>query len=111
MSDLKFLSDMSFESPFIVNHMFPALRSHCQSLGLQFYGIDLYNSIPSLLQSPPPDSRIHDGRESSECLEKPWEERVLYQLEREGMLKLAIWEIKKCQIMSTGPNFVVRDVF
>lgn len=91
--------------------MFPLLRSHCQSLGLQFYGVDLYDSIPSLALDPQTLDK------ESTCVEETAKEngpihddRFIYKLEKEGFLKLAHKEIKLSQGMSAGPSFVVSFI-
>ena len=67
--------------------MFPKLRKFCQSLGLQFHVVDMYRDI---LANP-------------ECSD------TMYKLEGEGVLQLALEEIKRCQQMSAGPTFIVSD--
>lgn len=68
--------------------MFPWLRKYCSSLGLHFNVVDLYNSFPV----------------DADCSEE------MYQLESQGMLQLALEEVKLCQHTSAGLTFVVSQI-
>lgn len=100
-----FFLDSAHERFCIVRDVFPALRSHCKSLGLQFYGVDMYSALPSSLCCSTDGGTPGDG--TSNELYASREYGTLYQLERIGVLKLAVEEIKLCQRLSAGPNFVV----
>lgn len=86
-------TDTDFEKSNINEHAFSHLRSYCQSLGLHFYGVDLYDSIP--LEGIPPLA-TEDG-----ALD------YIYELEQREIFRLAASEVKLCQTESSGPAFVV----
>ena len=70
----------------------------------------MYNSLPSSLSSElvaAPETPSEHGGESSKNLNEAKDDGILYQLERKGILKLTVDEIKRCQRLSAGPNFVV----
>jgi len=75
-------------------HVFPQLRSCCQSLGLQFCGVDLYKSLSYSLV---PQQARRQGEE----------EHDIFKLELGGVFELAAKEIELCQEISSGPAFVV----
>ncbi len=97
-------ADSTYERSSIVRNVFPLLRSHCNSLGLQFYGVHMYSALPSSILSC--SETVREG-EASDGLKTSQEDGTMYQLERIGVLKLAAEEIKSCQRLSAGPNFVV----
>ena len=68
--------------------MLPQLRKFCRSLGMYFKAVDLYSDIPR----------------SAECSE------VMHRLESQGILRLALEEVKLCQKMSAGVTFVVNHI-
>ena len=68
--------------------MLPQLRKFCRSLGMYFTAVDLYSDFPR----------------SAECSE------VMHRLESQGILRLALEEVKLCQKMSAGVTFVVNRV-
>ena len=107
-------ADTLYERLHIIKDVFPCLRSHCASLGLQFYGVDLFRSLPSSLarsrrRVSSVDKRV--SRSGSTGSDKDYttlqEDGTLYQLERMGVFKLVPREIELCQNLSAGPNFVV----
>ena len=94
--------DSKHEKSCVSEDVFPALRSHCKSLGMQFHAVDFYSAVPL----PPPRDRetmAADEEESGQSIE----DGVIHHLERKGIFKLATEEIKKCQTLSAGPNFIV----
>ena len=80
--------DTVVEKDYLFKHAIPKLRQFCQLLGIQFHAIDFYCALPH------------------HCV-TPGAADIVFQLEREGTLKLALEEIKLCQRISAGPNFVV----
>ena len=79
------IADSRWEHKYLRDRVFPKLRHYCQSLGLQFHVVDLYRDIPV------------DSSNGG----------AMYELERQGVLRLALEEIKLCQQVSAGPSFVV----
>lgn len=86
-----FISDCKFEREVLHKKAFPTLRAYCESLGFQFYLVDLFWG-----------QGVDEGK--AEGLS---DAAALTKLERDGLYQLAIKEIKLCQQTSTGPNFVV----
>ena len=82
------LSDSQWERKYLRQHVFPRLRKYCSSLGLHFIAVDLYNSFPV----------------DADCSEE------MYRLETQGMLQLALEEVKLCQHTSAGLTFVVSRI-
>ena len=70
--------------------MLPQLRKYCSSLGLHFNAVDLYNGFP-----------VHVDADCSE---------EMYRLESQGVLQLALEEVKLCQHTSAGLTFVVSKM-
>ena len=97
--------DSGHERSHIVEDVFPALHSHSKSLGLQFYAVDMYAALPSHLCCPTNGVRTESGGPKDD--KEAEEDGTLYHLERMGVLRLAPKEIKLCQQLSAGPNFVV----
>ena len=92
-------TDSKWERLYMKNRIIPALRTFCQSNGLQFHTVDMHHAVAESA-----DSSIPDGRESER---ENGLGGVLYELERKGALELGLWEIKLCQEVSAGPTFVV----
>lgn len=64
----------------------------------------MYNALPSSLTD-----RGLTGDGGYEELDTSQDDGTLYHLERLGILTLAVDEIKLCQRLSAGPNFVVSN--
>ena len=84
-----FIPDCKYERKVLHKKAFPALRAYCESLGFQFYLVDLFWGL---------------GVDAAPQAE---DAAALTKLERDGLYQLAIKEIKLCQLTSMGPNFVV----
>lgn len=80
--------DSQWERTYLRERVLPQLRKYCHSLGMYFNAVDLYSDFPR----------------SAECSE------VMYRLESQGILRLALEEVKLCQQMSAGVTFVVNRV-
>lgn len=64
--------------------------------------MDLYGSlVPLATEEPSGDGGSNKHHQ---------DDGIVYQLESEGTLQLALKEIKLCQTFSAGPNFVVSTV-
>lgn len=100
-----FFADSTHERAHIASSVFPSLHSHCCSLGLQFCGVDLFSVLPSSFRSLLPPCPGNSPAPSDE--EWPREKGLIHLLEREGIFLLASEEIKRCQALSAGPNFIV----
>eukprot|EP00731_Ephydatia_muelleri_P023326 Em0015g909a len=81
-------ADCKYERKVLHKKAFPALRAYCESLGFQFYLVDLFWGL---------------GVDAAPQAE---DAAALTTLERDGLYQLAIKEIKLCQLTSMGPNFV-----
>lgn len=82
------LSDSQWERKYLREHVLPQLRKYCSSLGLHFNAVDLYNGLPV----------------DADCSEE------MYRLESQGVLQLALEEVKLCQRTSAGLTFVVSKM-
>lgn len=79
-------SDSQWERKYLRGALFQ-LRQYCRSLGLQFHAVSPYQHI----HLPPDPSG------------------TIYTMERDGVLQLALREIRLCQSLSAGPSFVVGE--
>lgn len=111
-------TDTTQERAHVVRDVFPLLHAHSKALGLQFHGVDLYNAVPSSLKhtllSPPKTGDVEAlpcNGETGKDPGSPRESGLIYLLEREGLFTLASDEIKRCQSLSAGPNFIVRNKY
>ena len=109
------LTDSSHEKSCIIKDVLPDLRLRCKSLGIQFYAVELCSAISSDC-IPPPTHPLSSSegsqprsidRQDSKDSEVAQEDGVIHHLERCGIFKLAREEIKRCQELSAGPNFIV----
>ena len=95
--------DSRCEKQYLWEKVIPELRQFCQTLGLQFHAVDLFRSLPRGL----PCTTSSSSSEGEGEREGEGGDRLLYLLELQGALQLALKEIKLCQRVSAGPTFVV----
>lgn len=92
------VSDSEWDRKYLRENVFPDLKQFCQSLGLQFHVVDLYDNIPTSWAR---------GEVQGRGEEEARESRVLRDVDLQETLQLALWEIRMCQDVSAGPTFVV----